>query len=162
MAGPRYNKVILVGRLTRDPETRFAASGVHVTKITLAVDRPVFSSSTQEQAGTDFIPVTSFGKTADFVSNYLQKGKLVLVEGRLQISKFQAQDGTSKYYTDVIADTVNFMDTKKNSEERDFSGSDKKSHEEKFSFNTEEVSSNDATFEEEPSPLDSNDDEVPF
>jgi single-strand DNA-binding protein len=161
MAGPRYNKVILVGRLTRDPESRFAASGLHVSKMTLAVDRQVFSSN-QEHPGTDFIPITAFGKTADFVSNYLQKGKLVLVEGRLQISKFQAQDGTSKYFTDVIADTVNFMDTKKSTEERDSSIPVKKTYGEESAFDTEELSTNSDVFEDGSSPAESNDDEVPF
>lgn len=108
--GISYNRIILVGRFTKDPESHYSASGVHVVKFALAVDRP--QTAAQSEAITDFINITAFGKTGDFVKSYLSKGRLALVEGRLQISRVQGQDGTTKYFTDVVADNVRFMETK--------------------------------------------------
>ncbi len=105
-----YNRVVLVGRLTRDPESKYTTSGSHIAKFSIAVDR--IPTASQAEPGTDFIPITAFGKTADFAANYLSKGRLILVEGRLHINKYQGQDGTNKTFTDVIADTIRFMETK--------------------------------------------------
>jgi len=105
-----YNRVMLVGRLTRDPESKYTTSGSHIAKFSIAVDR--IPTSTQADPGTDLIPITAFGKTADFVANYLSKGRLILVEGRLHVNKYQGQDGTNKTFTDVIAVTIRFMETK--------------------------------------------------
>jgi single-strand DNA-binding protein len=105
-----YNRVVLVGRITREPESRYSTSGSHVVKFSIAVDRTPTSS--QSETIADFIPVTAFGKLADFVSNYLSKGRLILVEGKLQINRIQGQDGTAKYFTDVVADSIRFMETK--------------------------------------------------
>jgi len=157
--GISYNRIILVGRLTRDPESSYSSSGTHIAKFSMAVDRPVYASSNSSEPGTDFIRVVTFGKTADFVGNYLSKGKLMLVEGRLQISKFQAQDGTTKYFTDVIADKVNFMETKKSTSENynddSFQSSPKYSKESQIPENKGE-----SDFFE--GPITSNDDDVPF
>ncbi len=105
-----YNRVVLVGRLTRDPESKYTTSGSHIVKFSIAVDR--IPTATQAEPGADFIPITAFGKTADFAANYLSKGRLILVEGRLNVNKYQAQDGTNRTFTDVIADTLRFMETK--------------------------------------------------
>jgi len=110
VASISYNRIILVGRLTRDPEVRYTASGTQVSSFTLAVDRPVAGSDTQN---TDFIPIVTFGKLAEFVSTYLTKGRLVLVEGSLRIRKWQNQLGETRRITEVWADTVRFMETKK-------------------------------------------------
>ncbi len=112
--GISYNRAILVGRLTKDPESSYSSTGTHISKFTLAVDRPSYLSGPLEN-NTDFLRVVTFGKTADFVANYMAKGRLVLVEGRIQISKWQDSDGVNRYSTDIIADKVNFMETKKTS-----------------------------------------------
>lgn len=116
---PSYNKVILVGRLTRDPDMKYTPSGTALALFTLAVDRN-FSSQNRSQGSeadssgtaTDFIRIVAFNKRAEFVGSYLKKGRLVLVEGRLQVRAWQAQDGTKRYSTEVIAERVRFMETK--------------------------------------------------
>jgi len=108
-----YNKVILVGRLTADPELSFSQGGMQISKFTLAVDRQ-FQKDKQQEA--DFLRIISFGKLAEFTRDYLRKGILIMVEGRIQTSRFTGQDGITKYYTDIIAEKLNFMQTKKDSQ----------------------------------------------
>jgi len=99
------NKVILIGRLTKDPELKFAAgSGNAVTTFTLAVDRKYANKEGQREA--DFIPIVCFGKTAEYAANYFTKGKLVAVSGSIQVRKYTAQDGSTRYATDVAVDEV--------------------------------------------------------
>lgn len=105
-----YNKVILVGRLTADPELSFSQSGIQISKFTLAVDRQYQKGKQQE---ADFLRIISFGKAAEFARDYLRKGLLIMVEGRIQTSRFTGQDGITKYYTDIISERINFMETKK-------------------------------------------------
>ena len=105
-----YNKVILVGRLTADPEITFAQNGMQISKFILAVDRQYQKDKQQE---ADFLRIISFGKLAEFSRDYLRKGILIMVEGRIQTSRFTGQDGVTKYYTDIIAEKINFMETKK-------------------------------------------------
>lgn len=100
------NSVVLTGRLTRDPEVRYTASQTAVATFTLAVDRPY---SKDKENNADFIRITSFGKQAEFVEKYLNKGRLVGVSGRIQTGSYQAQDGTTRYTTDVVADRIEFL-----------------------------------------------------
>jgi len=102
-----FNKIILVGRLTRDPETKFAASGTQVTSFSLAVDRDYPKDSNE----ADFIRISTFGKTAEFVAQYMMKGRLVLVEGQLRINKWE-KDGEKRQMAEVVASHVKFMETK--------------------------------------------------
>ena len=106
-----YNRVVLVGRLTRDPEIRFSANGTQVSIFTLAVDRPT-RTDINDSGNTDFIRIVSFGKLAEFASNYLVKGRLVLVEGSLRIRKWKTQDGDPRTTTEVVANSIRFMETK--------------------------------------------------
>lgn len=106
------NKAILIGRLTRDPELKFTTgSGIAVATFTLAVDRPYVGQSGQKEA--DFIPIVCWRKLAENVANNLQKGRLVAVSGAIQTRKYQAQDGSNRYVTEVIADGVQFLDWSK-------------------------------------------------
>lgn len=99
------NKVMLIGRLTKDPELRYASgSGVAVTNFTVAVNRRFAGPNGQKEA--DFIPVVCFKQTAEYAANYFNKGKLVAISGSIQTRNYQAQDGTKKYVTEVIADEV--------------------------------------------------------
>lgn len=103
------NKVVLIGRLTKDPELRFTAgSGIAVATFTLAVDRNFVGQSGQREA--DFINIRCWRKLAELVANNLSKGRLVAVSGSIQTGKYTAQDGTTKYTTEVVADEVKFLD----------------------------------------------------
>jgi single-strand DNA-binding protein len=101
------NQVILIGRLTRDPELRYTANGVAVTTFTLAVDRNYVNQ--QGERGTDFIRVTVWRKLAETCANHLGKGRLVAVEGRLQTRTYEAE-GQKRTATEVVADDVRFLD----------------------------------------------------
>lgn len=104
------NKVILLGRLTRDPEVRYTQTGKVVCQFTLAVDRPFGNQEGQREA--DFIPVVIWGKQAETCGNSLSKGQRVLIEGRLQVRSYDAKDGTKRYVTEVIADRFEFIERK--------------------------------------------------
>jgi single-strand DNA-binding protein len=114
------NRIILIGRLTKDPELRYTPNGVAVAKFTLAVDRSF--KNQQGEKETDFINIVVWQKQAENVANYLLKGKLAAVEGRLQIRSFEGQDGQRRWVTEVVADTVRFLSPK--SENSGSSGSD--------------------------------------
>lgn len=107
------NKIILLGRLVRDPEVRYTQTGKVVCQFTVAVDRPFASQEGQREA--DFIPVVIWGKQAETCGNSLTKGQRVLVEGRLQIRNYDAKDGTKRYVTEVIADHFEFIERKERS-----------------------------------------------
>lgn len=102
------NKVILIGRLTREPEMRFTPSGAAVANFTIAVDRPFLNSQGQREA--DFIRVVAWRKLAENCSNYLGKGRLVAVEGRLQVRSYQTPDGQTRTVSEVVAENVHFLD----------------------------------------------------
>lgn len=102
------NSVILIGRLTRDPELRYTGSGVAVVRFTLAVDRPFTDQQGERQA--DFIDIVAWRRLAETVSNHLQKGRLVAVNGRLQIRSYDAQDGQRRRVAEVVANDVRFLD----------------------------------------------------
>ena len=104
------NRIILIGRLTRDPELRYVPSGHPVAQFTLAVDRP-FTNQAGER-DTDFIDIVVWRKLAEQVSQHLSKGRLVAVEGRLQIRSYEAQDGQKRKVAEVVADGVRFLDRK--------------------------------------------------
>lgn len=102
------NKVILIGRLTRDPEVRYTQSSKAVTTFDIAVDRPI--ANAQGQRETDFISIVTWGKLAETCGNYLNKGRLVAVDGRLQIRSYETQDGQKRRVAEVVAEGVRFLD----------------------------------------------------
>jgi single-strand DNA-binding protein len=104
------NRVILIGRLTRDPELRYTPAGVAVTQFTLAVDRP-FTSGGQGEREADFIPVVTWRQLAETCANYLRKGRLTAVEGRIQVRNYENNEGKRVYVTEVIADNVRFLES---------------------------------------------------
>jgi len=109
------NKVILIGRLTKDPELRYAGNNTPVVNFTLAVDRSFLNANKEREA--DFINVIVWRTQAENVKKYLSKGSLVAVEGRIQTGKYD-KDGKTVYTTDVVADNVRFLDSKKSSESK--------------------------------------------
>ena len=104
------NRIILMGRLTRDPELRRTQSGTPVTSFSLAVDRDFKSQSGEKE--TDFIDVVAWRSTAEFVAKYFTKGRMAVVEGRLQIRDWQDRDGNKRRSAEVIADNVYFGDSR--------------------------------------------------
>jgi len=103
------NRVILIGRLTKQPELRITPSSVSVTSFTLAVDRKPNQAGQKE---TDFIDVVLFGKLAEVTCKYMDKGRLVAVEGRLQTRTFETKDGQKRKAWEVIADNIQFLSPK--------------------------------------------------
>ena len=104
------NRVILVGRLTKDPEYRQTPSGVSVATFTLAVNRSFTNSQGEREA--DFINVVVFRKQAENVNKYLSKGSLAGVDGRIQSRNYENNEGRRVFVTEVVADSVQFMDSK--------------------------------------------------
>lgn len=103
------NKVVLIGRLTKDPELKFTpGTGTAVATFTLAVDRKFPTREGQREA--DFIPVVVWGKPAENTANYVGKGKLVAVSGRIQTRSYDAKDGSKRYVTEVVAEEVQFLE----------------------------------------------------
>ena len=105
------NKVVLMGRLTKDPELRRTGSGTAVTSLSLACDRDFKSQSGDKE--TDFIEVVAWKNTAEFVSKYFSKGRMAVVEGRLQIRDWTDKDGGKRRSAEVVADNVYFADSKR-------------------------------------------------
>lgn len=101
------NAVALIGRLTREPEIRWTQDNMAVTSFTIAIDRPARKDGTKE---TDFPRVTVFGKQAENCAKYLQKGRLVGVNGRIQTGSYTNKNGDRVYTTDVVADRVEFLE----------------------------------------------------
>ena len=105
------NKIFIMGRLTRDPELRRTQSGTAVTSFTLAVDRDFKSQSGEKE--TDFIDVVAWRSTAEFAAKYFTKGRMAIVEGRLQIRPWTAKDGNNRRSAEVVADNIYFGDSKR-------------------------------------------------
>ncbi|MFF2911512.1 MULTISPECIES: single-stranded DNA-binding protein [Bacillales] len=108
------NRIILIGRLTRDPELRYTPAGVAVTQFTLAVDRNFTGQNGEREA--DFIPVVTWRQLAETCANYLRKGRLAAVEGRIQVRNYENNEGKRVYVTEVIADNVRFLESSQNRE----------------------------------------------
>ena len=101
------NRVVLVGRLTKDPELKYTQTGIAVCRFTLAVNR-TFKTDGEQQA--DFINCVTWRKQAENTANFLKKGSLTGIEGRIQTSSFDGQDGKRVFMTEVVADSVQFLE----------------------------------------------------
>lgn len=110
------NRVVLVGRLTKSPELRKTQNGTSVCKFTLAVNRRVTG---QGQPDADFISCVAWNKTADLMLQYLNKGSLIGIEGRLQTGRFTNNNGETIYTCDVMVDSLQFLDPKKSEEQNE-------------------------------------------
>ena len=104
------NRIILIGRLTRDPELRYTANGTAVANFTLAVDRGF--KNAQGERETDFITIIAWRQLGERCSTYLAKGKLAAVDGRLQIRNYETQDGQKRTVAEVVAEDVRFLSPK--------------------------------------------------
>lgn len=115
------NKVILIGRLTKDVDLKYTQEGKAVANFTLAVDRPFKNQQGEKEA--DFIRIVVWGKQAENCGNYIGKGRLVAVSGRLQTRSYEAEDGQRRYITEVVAGEVKFLDRAKESEQSEYDDS---------------------------------------
>ena len=101
------NKILLVGRLTKDPELRYTQSGIAVASFTLAVNRRFTNQNGEREA--DFINCVAWQKAAEFVANYFKKGQQMGLEGRLQVRSYEENDGQRRWVTEVVADQIEFV-----------------------------------------------------
>lgn len=106
------NSVVLVGRLTKDPELKYTQGGIASCRFTLAANRPFKTNGEQE---ADFINCVAWRKTAENMANFLKKGSLTGIEGRIQTSNFEGKDGNRVFMTEVVADSVQFLEPRNNS-----------------------------------------------
>jgi single-strand DNA-binding protein len=111
------NRIVLIGRLVADPQLRYTQSGIAVTTFRIAVDRPY--TNQQGERETDFIDIVTWRKLAEICANNLGKGRLVGVDGRLQIRSYEAQDGSRRQVAEVVADSVRFLDWPRSGEQGD-------------------------------------------
>lgn len=117
------NKVILIGRLARDPEMRTTGSGISMTRFTVAVNRPFNPQNSNGQQQADFISCIAWRRQAENIAKFCSKGSQVAVEGRVQVSSFDGQDGQRRYTTDIVADNVTFLGTRSNGDNGSYGAS---------------------------------------
>ncbi len=110
------NRVVLVGRLTKDPELKYTQSGIAVTRFTLAVNRAFQNAQGEKEA--DFISCVAWRKQAENIANFLRKGSLAGVDGRIQTGSFEGQDGKRVYTTEVVADSTQFLEPRNANSDR--------------------------------------------
>ena len=141
------NRVILIGRLTKDPELRYTPNGIATTTFTLAVDRPFTSQGGERE--TDFLPIVTWRQLAETCANYLKKGRLTAVEGRVQVRNYENSEGKRVYVTEIVADNVRFLEGNRDSQ-RDPNEPDHRRNYDKDPF------------ADDGKPIDIDDDSLPF
>jgi single-strand DNA-binding protein len=139
--------VILIGRLTKDPELRYTPNGIATTQFTLAVDRPFTSQGGERE--TDFLSIVTWRQLAETCANYLKKGRLTAVEGRVQVRNYDNNEGKRIYVTEIVADNVRFLEGNRDSQ-RDPNEPDHRRNYDKDPF------------ADDGKPIDINDDDLPF
>lgn len=147
------NRVVLVGRLTKDPEFRTTPSGVSIANFTLAVNRTFTNAQGEREA--DFINVVVFRKQAENVNNYLFKGHLAGVDGRIQSRSYENKEGQRVFVTEVVADNVQFLEPKSNGQANNVSKGQQ-------TGTNNQRSSNDNPFTNANGPIDISDNDLPF
>jgi single-strand DNA-binding protein len=151
------NRVVLAGRLTKDPDLRYTPNGVAVANFTLAVNRPFSNQSGEREA--DFINCVVWRKPAENLANYMSKGSLVGVDGRIQTRSYDGDDNKRVYVTEIVADSVQFLESK--------GGSGGQSNNSNYSSggqtNSQNNNQNDRDpFKDKGEPIDISDDDLPF
>ena len=160
------NKVVLIGRLTRDPELRYTSSNIPSARFSLAVDRPFTSQSGERE--TDFINIVVWRKQAENVKKYITKGSLVAVEGRIQTRNYEDKDGKRVYVTEILANNISFLDSKgTNTSSNDFNSLPEPPREDSVSSssnmnNMETVSVDKDPFEAFGDSIEISDNDLPF
>ncbi|EAG1894763.1 single-stranded DNA-binding protein [Listeria monocytogenes] len=158
------NRVVLVGRLTKDPDLRYTPAGAAVATFTLAVNRPF--KNTQGEQEADFINCVVWRKPAENVANFLKKGSMAGVDGRVQTRNYEGNDGKRVYVTEIVAESVQFLEPKQNAVE----GSTPNNNQNEASYSNNNKngsyrassSQNSDSFANEGKPIDISDDDLPF
>ncbi|ELY0461480.1 single-stranded DNA-binding protein [Listeria innocua] len=158
------NRVVLVGRLTKDPDLRYTPAGVAVATFTLAVNRPFKNAQGEQEA--DFIQCVVWRKPAENVANFLKKGSMAGVDGRVQTRNYEDSDGKRVFVTEVVAESVQFLDPKNNNVEgttsNNYQNKANYSNNNKTSSYRADTSQNSDSFANEGKPIDINEDDLPF
>ena len=158
------NKVFLIGRLTKDPELRYTGSNIAVASFTVAVNRTFTSQNGEREA--DFINVVVWRKQAENVKNYINQGSQVAIDGRIQTRSYDDAEGKKRYVTEVVADNVQFLDTKASREQRETSQSSNMNQDAPYDFgNNVDVQTNDVEqdpFKDFGEEIKIEDDDLPF
>lgn len=154
------NRVVLVGRLTRDPELRVSQSNVAVTNFNLAVNRS-FTDKNGER-GADFINCVTFRKQAENVNQYVKKGSLVGIDGRLQTRNYENKEGQRVYVTEVVCDSVQFLEPKGSNNASDGNKENSYTNAYNNKENATEGAYEDNPFKNSKGPVDIKDDDLPF
>lgn len=144
-----FNRSVLIGRLTRDPELRYTSSGVAVAQFTLAVDRQFESNGQRE---TDFLNIVTWRQLAETCANYMRKGRMCAVEGRIQVRNYDNNEGKKVYITEIVADNVRFLESP--NKDRNTVPSEKAA--------SADQSLTSGTPLQDETPIDISDDELPF
>ena len=118
------NKVFLIGNLTRDPELKYIANGTGVARFGLAVNRTYNTPDGEKKQETCFVDITAWDKLAEVCNEHLSKGRLILVEGRLQYQSWESDDGTKRNKLEVVAQNIQFLGSKQNGEETEGTNDD--------------------------------------
>nr|WP_223155113.1 single-stranded DNA-binding protein [Alkalibacillus aidingensis] len=162
------NRVVLVGRLTKDPELRYTPNGVAVANFTVAVNRPF--SNQQGNREADFINCVIWRRPAENLANYMRKGSMVGVDGRIQTRSFEGQDGKRVFMTEVVADSVQFLESKGSSQGGQGSQAGHTSNPNQnqaqpsnpSGFQQQNAKESENPFEDNGEPVDLSDDDLPF
>ncbi|EKB3549491.1 single-stranded DNA-binding protein [Listeria monocytogenes] len=158
------NRVVLVGRLTKDPDLRYTPAGVAVATFTLAVNRTFTNQNGEREA--DFIQCVVWRKPAENVANFLKKGSLAGVDGRVQTRNFEGNDGKRVFVTEIVAETVQFLEPKNNNAEgatsNNYQSEANYSNNNKTSSYRADKSQKSDSFASEGKPIDINEDDLPF
>ncbi|EAD0731247.1 single-stranded DNA-binding protein [Listeria innocua] len=158
------NRVVLVGRLTKDPDLRYTPAGAAVATFTLAVNRPFKNAQGEQEA--DFIQCVVWRKPAENVANFLKKGSMAGVDGRIQTRNYEDNDGKRVFVTEVVAESVQFLDSKNNNAEgatsNNYQSEVNYSNNNKTSSYRADTSQNSDSFANEGKPIDINEDDLPF
>ena len=147
------NRAILVGRLTKDPELRYTPNGVAVANFTVAVNRPFKNQAGEQEA--DFINCVAWRKQAENLANYMRKGSLIGVDGRIQTRSYENQEGRRVWVTEALAESIQFLEYKKDNENESDRGLVQKEQQ----AQSQRV---EPTFDNQAEPMDISDEELPF
>ena len=161
------NRTVLVGRLTRDPDLRYTPNGKAVANFNIAVNRPFKDQNGENQA--DFINGVAWGKQAESLANYMKKGSQIGVDGRLQSRTYEGQDGKTVYVTEVVADSIQFLETKgQTSQNQQYNQQpnqqyNQQSHnQQQINAANQEVNRQADPFQNQGQPIDISDQDLPF
>ncbi len=158
------NRVVLVGRLTKDPDLRYTPAGAAVATFTLAVNRPFKNAQGEQEA--DFINCVVWRKPAENLANFLKKGSMAGVDGRVQTRNYEGNDGKRVYVTEIVAESVQFLESKQNGAGGSTSNNNQSetnySNDNKTSSYRADRSQNGDSFANEGAPVDINPDDLPF